>query len=236
MRILFFLMVITSIYLLLLTSNDSNSKQHTKSVSKRFKFVPNLHVRNALFSGLTLVTVGGVKGLFMSTIILGVLYLAVPKLQERELNNAKRISAMELASVTEQLAMCLSVGMTTQQSLRFVSNSKQSDSTKALARSMLAMELGQALPNSLEMLIAKDSSWQPVLDILIQGHNSGGQLIASLDALLLQLRDEAQSEKTRKIRGVAVRCVLPLGLCFLPAFIVLTIVPLVATFISQLAW
>lgn len=225
-----------SIYLFLGTTNGLARKK-----SKRVKFpetmpVKLLHLRNFLFAVMALFSVGGKTGLLLFAAILGVLYLLVPRLKEREENKLKGLTATALATVTEQLAMCLSVGMTTQQSLQFVCKSNIPGATNNLAKAMMAIELGQPVPNALASLTAEDPRWQPVLDILILGYHSGGPLIASLDALILQLRDEAQSERTRKIRGVAVRCVLPLGFCFLPAFIVLTIVPIIASFISQLAW
>ena len=236
MKALFSSSIMLSIYLLLSTANHSMQKPQKPLKFRGFMAMKSSHFRNFLISVTALVTVGGKSGLLLCAVILGVLYLLVPRLQERERNAAKRLTATELANVTEQIAMCLSVGMTTQQSLQFVSESNADGATHNLARTMRAIELGQPVPDALTLLCAEDARWQPVLEILILGFNSGGPVTTSLDALLMQLRDDAQSEVTRRIRGVAVRCVLPLGLCFLPAFIVLTIVPIVASFISQLAW
>lgn len=236
MKALFSFSIMFSTYLFLSTANHSRQKPQKRLKSRGFKAMKSSHFRNFLIAVMALVTVGGKSGLLLCAAILGVLYLLVPRLQERERNVAKQLTATELANVTEQIAMCLSVGMTTQKSLQFVSEFNIAGATQNLTKIMRAIELGQPVPEALTSLTVEDVRWQPVLDILILGFNSGGPLTASLDALLLQLRDEAQSEMTRKIRGVAVRCVLPLGLCFLPAFIVLTIVPIVASFVSQLAW
>ena len=236
MKLIFVLAIMFIAYLRIPIGPEQHHVLSKEENYRRFQVLKSIHARNISISFTALLTVKGTVGLLLFATILFALYVGVPKLVEQDRKISKQITASELAKVTEQVVMCLSVGMTTHQSLKYVSDSRDSNATVSLGSAVVAMDLGQPLPIALDGLINEDARWQPILDILINGYNSGGQLTPSLDALLLQLRDEAQGEKTRKIRGVAVRCVLPLGLCFLPAFIALTIVPIVASFVAQLSW
>lgn len=57
---------------------------------------------------------------------------------------------------------------------------------------------------------------------------SGAPLAASLTRLSHDLRARARAESQRRARSVGVRAAAPLGICFLPAFMVIGVVPTIA--------
>jgi len=164
------------------------------------------------------------------------LYKVVPHLQELEHRRHTAISATDLATAVECLCLCLSAGLTIPESLTYTGKSQSSRAHQQLLQVVTLHELGQDLPTALAELERLDSKWLAASRILSASIYSGAPALEALDALLTYLRDEAHSEVTTRIRAVAVKCVLPLGLCFLPAFILLTVVPLIAQYLSQLHW
>lgn len=63
---------------------------------------------------------------------------------------------------------------------------------------------------------------------LARAHETGAPVVAAVDRLADELRALGRSQVEQRARTVGVRAALPLGLCLLPAFLLLGIVPLVA--------
>ena len=64
---------------------------------------------------------------------------------------------------------------------------------------------------------------------------TGAPVAQRLRRLATASRQRQQDELLRKVRGLSVRAVVPLGVCFLPAFLLLAVVPLVASLATGLA-
>ncbi len=67
--------------------------------------------------------------------------------------------------------------------------------------------------------------WRPLAMTMRRAATSGTQSADALRALAADLREQRRSAATEAARAAAVRAVLPLGTCFLPAFVLLGIVP-----------
>lgn len=63
---------------------------------------------------------------------------------------------------------------------------------------------------------------------MIRAADSGIPLVAVLDRLADDVRAERRAAADRRARSVGVRAAAPLGLCFLPAFVLVSVVPMVA--------
>ena len=76
--------------------------------------------------------------------------------------------------------------------------------------------------------------WAPVARAIIRAHHSG----AALTEVLVHLADDRRRWLRSTARSAAeragVKAVLPLGLCFLPAFVLVGVVPVVAGFARTL--
>jgi hypothetical protein len=59
---------------------------------------------------------------------------------------------------------------------------------------------------------------------------------AVVERLADDLAETGRAEVEQRARTVGVRAAVPLGLCLLPAFLLLGIVPLVASLVSGLEW
>lgn len=69
---------------------------------------------------------------------------------------------------------------------------------------------------------------------LARAHHTGASVRGTVEALADQLAEQARSGAEDRARAVGVRAALPLGLCLLPAFLLLGVVPVVAGLAAQL--
>jgi len=196
----------------------------------------NVRLRNLILIAAPLVAFPSVLGILTSFVVFMVLYQVVPFLNRQDVAKHKRIQTQDLLAVLEGVTLCLSAGLSIPQSMKYVGTSRESLAHQQLLSAWNVYEIGQDLPTALSQLEDLDPQWSLICRILSSTHVSGAPALAACDSLMEFLREETQSEMSTRIRSLAVKSVLPLGLCFLPAFLVLTVVPLVAQFIAQVQW
>lgn len=63
---------------------------------------------------------------------------------------------------------------------------------------------------------------------MARAHETGASVVETVDRLATELDDELQAAAEARARSVGVKAALPLGLCLLPSFLLLGIVPLAA--------
>jgi tight adherence protein C len=75
----------------------------------------------------------------------------------------------------------------------------------------------------------------PVVDVVASAHRSGSPLAPTLDALAREAREVRRRQAAADARTLPVRLSFPLVLCTLPAFALLTVVPVLLATWSRLA-
>jgi pilus assembly protein TadC len=139
----------------------------------------------------------------------------------------------QLPAALDLLAACLAAGATPAHSLAAVGDAFDGEvgsMVSAVAR--LAM-LGAPVETAWSSCL-RDPRWAPIARAVIRAHHSGAALTDVLvhlaDDRRRALRTDAQAAAERA--GIAI--VLPLGACFLPAFVLVGVVPVVAGFAHAL--
>ncbi|CAI9400900.1 type II secretion system F family protein [Nocardioides sp. T2.26MG-1] len=69
---------------------------------------------------------------------------------------------------------------------------------------------------------------------LARAHSSGAPVVAAVERLADDLARSARADTEERARAVGVKAALPLGLCLLPAFVLIGIVPLVVALLATL--
>jgi pilus assembly protein TadC len=139
----------------------------------------------------------------------------------------------QLPAALDLLAACLAAGAAPAPALAAVGEAfdgEVGDMLSAVARlSMLGAPVETAWAKCLS-----DPRWAPIARAVIRAHHSGAALTDVLvhlaDDRRRALRTDAQAGAERA--GIAI--VLPLGACFLPAFVLVGVVPVVAGFAHAL--
>ncbi len=83
--------------------------------------------------------------------------------------------------------------------------------------------------------LAEDPELAPLGRSLARAHATGASVVRSVERLADELAHRASADVEERARAVGVKAALPLGLCLLPAFVLIGIVPLVAALLSTLA-
>lgn len=84
--------------------------------------------------------------------------------------------------------------------------------------------------------LARHPALGPLGRAMTRAHASGASVTATVAALAADLAAQSRGDAEDRARTVGVKAAVPLGLCLLPAFLLIGIVPLVAGALSALDW
>lgn len=84
--------------------------------------------------------------------------------------------------------------------------------------------------------LADDPAVGPLGRTMARAHRSGAPVVAAVDRLSEELARRSRGDVEDRARAVGVRAAVPLGVCLLPAFLLLGIVPLVVGLARSIAW
>jgi len=159
-------------------------------------------------------------------------YALLGRLQSAtQLRRQARLVA-ELPQVCDLLVACLEAGLPLRAGAEAVAAGLEGPMAERLAEVVAKVRLG----------IDEERAWQelavePALSglgrELARGAGSGVALAGRLRALGLDARREAFAEAEARAKKVGVQSVLPLMLCFLPAFVLLGVLPIVGGLVMR---
>lgn len=130
--------------------------------------------------------------------------------------------------VADLLATCLAAGATPRDSVRAVARAVGEPIATPLSTLTGALDLG-ADPIDAWAALAAEPGLRQVGRAGSRSAQTGAPLASLLAAVAEDQRDEARSRAEAAARAAGVRSVAPLVACFLPAFILIGIVPVVAS-------
>jgi Flp pilus assembly protein TadB len=133
----------------------------------------------------------------------------------------------ELPIVVDLLAACLRGGGAWHESVEAVADAVGGPLGEELSHVAARIRLG-ADPAAAWLAFAHDPVLAPLGRAAARAASGGAPLAATLARLARDQRRAARAAAAQRARSAGVRAVAPLGLCFLPAFILLGILPAVA--------
>lgn len=171
---------------------------------------------------------GGVVGIVAAAAVL----LLVPRLLGRMESRAARVRRTALDRqaplLADLLAATLATGATFRASLGAVATAVGEPTAGALRPALVAMDLG-ADPVEAWRACAGTGAHALVIDAVARSAESGAPVSRVLARLADDLRREHRVVVEVAARSAGVRAVAPLAACFLPAFVLLGVVPVVAS-------
>jgi Flp pilus assembly protein TadB len=153
-------------------------------------------------------------------------------------SEVRRRAALEhqLPLVAGLLAACLSSGATLERSLAIVGAAVPQPARSALEQAAASAALGGEPGDVAAVLAAAGSpGWQALGGAVVRSATTGAPLADLLHAQADQALLAWFAAASARARAVAVRSVLPLALCFLPAFLLLGVAPVVAGLLDGVA-
>ena len=107
-----------------------------------------------------------------------------------------------------------------------------------------AADLLAGVPLRLSLGVAPEAAWRPVLDdpsvasvgrAMVRAHRSGSSVTQEVARLADDLERRALMQVEDRARAVGVKAAVPLGVCLLPSFLLIGIVPLVVGLLRSLS-
>lgn len=140
--------------------------------------------------------------------------------------NAEGFDPLALAAMLDLLAACLRSGLPLASATGAVAESAPPALGGALRRTSDLLQLGGD-PASVWDELESDPATEQLARLARRSARSGIALADGVEQLAARLRDEAQVRASAAAERAGVAVSGPLGLCFLPAFVCLGIVPVV---------
>ncbi len=169
------------------------------------------------------VALGPGTGLVLAPAVGGCAWLLIGLLHGRA---PRRLPRADLALALDLVAAALRSGQPLATALLLAAPVADPHSAALLTRVGGLLRLG-ADPSDAWAAVAEHSGLQPVAAAAARSADSGIRLAAAFDRLAADLRANAEAVAAARAQRAGVLAVAPLGLCFLPAFVCLGIVPVV---------
>ena len=142
--------------------------------------------------------------------------------------------ARDLPGVVHLLASALTAGGDVGDAVRLVCDAYPGPASDALS----------TVPPRLALGVDPASAWQPVLDdprlaplgrAMVRARRSGASVTHEVSRLADELAERSRFQAEERARAVGVKAAVPLGLCLIPSFVLIGVVPLVVSLLQSLA-
>ena len=182
----------------------------------------------AAFGVVVAVVIGGVIGIAIGIVVAAAIPGVLMRLESRAQRHRRELLQRQAPAAADLMAACLAAGATSADSVRAVSRALGEPISGPLDRLTGALSLG-ADPAGAWAALAADASLRPIARAAARSAETGAPLAALLASVADDQRDESRARAEALARASGVRSVAPLAACFLPAFLLIGIVPVVAS-------
>lgn len=176
---------------------------------------------------------GGVAGLVLGLLTVSVLPILIARLEPAAARRRRLLLVRSGPLVADLLAASLSAGIPLEAAVPQVAGAIGGPAGQLLDSVHRRWLLGEATERTWAAVVAEPGVGG-VARAVVRSSRTGAPLADLLSQTAADLRDEASAAALTQVRAASVKAVLPLGLCLLPAFVLLGIVPVIGGLIPQL--
>jgi len=175
---------------------------------------------------------GGLFGLVAGALASGISWYTLHRAEPPHLRRARESAAGELPHYVDLVAAAIRSGAAPSQALAMVSAACPGPTADRTAPCLAQLRWG-AEPARVWEELAADAVLAPLARAFIRAESSGSSVADAVSALADDLERSSLAAVEDRARTVGVKAALPLGLCLLPAFLLIGIVPTVAGLLAQ---
>lgn len=179
------------------------------------------------------VFVGGVLGLLVAGAAAGTVWTVADRAEPAGVRQEREQARRELPHVVELLGAVLASGAGIPQALEEVASALPGPASDQLRLVAGRLALGAA-PGEVWAEVAGHPGLAPLGRAMCRATTTGSAVAATVTRLGEDLSRDARADVEDRARAVGVRAALPLGLCLLPAFLLVGIVPVVASALASI--
>jgi Flp pilus assembly protein TadB len=196
-----------------------------------------LHRHRALWSGLAgaaaLVFFSGPVGVPAGVAVAVVTWVVIGRAEPADVRTRRRAVARDLPHVVALFAAALRAGAAPPDAIEQVCAALPGPAADRLAGVAARLSLGLD-PAQVWSSLADDPGLVGLGRTLARTHATGAPVVAAVERLADELSRTARADSEERARAVGVQAAVPLGLCLLPAFVLIGIVPLVVALLTGL--
>jgi Flp pilus assembly protein TadB len=178
--------------------------------------------------------VGGPLGIAVAPLAVAGCWRAIGRAEPAGVRREREELRRELPHLARLLGAALAAGAAPAEAAQAVADALPGPGGARLARASARLRLG-ADPVSVWRDLAEEPALAPLGRALARGQSSGASVVASVERLGEELARTARADLEDRARRVGVKAAVPLGICLLPAFLLIGIVPLVGGLLASLA-
>lgn len=172
------------------------------------------------------IVVGGFAGIAAGLTTAAGADYGLRKLEPAEMRRTRESRAEELPLVLDLLGICLQAGMPLVAALETVAQARPGPFSRDLAVVAGLQRLGSTPADAWAELVG-DADLSPVARAVTRSAESGSRLAAAFERMAAERRSSLTARAAARAQRAGVTAMAPLGLCFLPAFVSLGVVPIV---------
>jgi Flp pilus assembly protein TadB len=176
--------------------------------------------------------VGGVLGIAVGVAVAVATGRLIARLEPAGARRRRQDRAAELPLTLDLLGVCLRAGMPLVVALETVADALPGPFSDDL-RVVAGLQRLGAAPTTAWAELTSDADLAPASRAVARSAESGSRLAAAFDRLAADRRSALASAGLSRARSAGVVAMAPLGLCFLPAFVCLGIVPIVLSLFGE---
>ena len=179
------------------------------------------------------VFLGGTTGLVAAPLAAVATWLVIERSEPATLRRDRAVARRDLPHVVGLLADALRAGQSPTDALAVVVTALPGPATARLAEVVPRLRLGLD-PIEVWRQVAADPALGRLGSAMARAHRTGAPVVPAIERLADELARSAHIEVEDRARAVGVKAAVPLGLCLLPAFVLIGIVPVVAGLLTSL--
>ncbi|MFG6199532.1 type II secretion system F family protein [Nonomuraea sp. JJY05] len=182
----------------------------------------------------TALLIGGIPGTITGLLIAPAAAAFLHKKQQpQRTHRDRRQIAADLPFAADLMTACLLAGRPVSDATEIAANAIGGPLGQRLKWVSTQLRLG-ADPDPTWATLAKDPATAQLSRAMSRAAQSGAPVADVLTRLADDAREAARADSVAAARSVGVKAVAPLGLCFLPAFVLLGIIPVIAGLASTI--
>lgn len=179
------------------------------------------------------VVAGGPGGVALGAVVAVVVVVVLSRLEPGARRRHREAIERQAPLVVDLVAACLASGAPLERSLEVAATAVGEPISAVLERATASLRLG-ADPGVVWARVAEDEALSGLARAAARSQQTGAPLSSLLPRVAEQARAAQRARAEARIRTAAVRLTAPLGAAFLPAFVLLGVVPVVASLAGSL--
>lgn len=179
--------------------------------------------------------VGGAAGVLVGVLTGVGVWVVAGRIEPAGVRRRREEVRRDLPHVVALLGAALRSGAAPTQAIGIVTRALPGAAADRLSGIAARLELGGD-PGAVWRSLATDDVLGPLGRALARAHRTGAPVVTEIERLGEELARRSRAEVEDRARAVGVRAAVPLGVCLLPSFLLLGIVPLVAGLAAAIQW